>query len=337
MVSDSGAIKPGVNTAKKNPQVRCDYVFYGPVIGSVLFSFGRCRHDSSIQQSVAGVAFPTSSGYADRAMKLLHGSELAGYIKQRQAKEVRRLKQASNIFPALAIVQDHPDPVIDTYVKLKVKYGSDIGVVVDTFQVKPTELSTKIKRLNDDEKYNGLIIQLPLNDTVSTDDILNSIDPAKDVDGLGESADYNSATAQAILWLLAGYGIETSGQSIVLVGQGKLVGRPLARLFRDSGVEPITLDESSPDLNKPLKSADIIVTATGQPGIIKSGMIKPGATLIDAGTTSESGQIRGDADEKLYERTDINITPRQGGVGPLTVASLFDNLLHAARARMAAP
>lgn len=270
-------------------------------------------------------------------MKSLNGSELAGYIKERQAKEVRRLKQANGMEPSLAIVQDHPDPVIDTYVKLKVKYGLELDVAVDVFMVKNNELKKTVDRLNNDHKYHGIVVQLPLSNPDMTEEVVNLISSSKDIDGLGSKSEFTPATAQAIMWLLSGYGVEISSHNVVIVGQGKLVGVPLAKLMRETGVEPVVLDESSSDLSSTLKTADIIVTATGQPGLIKTDMVKAGAYVIDAGTTSENGQIRGDVEDALYERTDISITPRRGGVGPLTVASLFDNLLRATRARIAAP
>lgn len=270
-------------------------------------------------------------------MVQLNGAQLADYIKERQAKEVRRLKQAHGIQPALAIIQDHPDPVIDTYVQLKSKYADDIGAVVESFLVNPAELPTKIKELNRDEKYQGIIVQLPLSEPSLTKQTVNQIDAGKDVDGLGEKAGYPSATAQAIMWLMAGYGIEPLGKKLVIIGQGRLVGAPLARLLSDSGVEPIVIDSPTTGLAKTLETADIVISATGQPGMIKSEMVKPGAAVIDAGTASEGGTIRGDASDELYERDDISITPKRGGVGPLTVASLFDNLLRASRARIAAP
>jgi methylenetetrahydrofolate dehydrogenase (NADP+)/methenyltetrahydrofolate cyclohydrolase len=269
-------------------------------------------------------------------MKALSGSELAGYIKERQSKEVRRLKQAHKIFPALAIIQDHPDPVIDTYVRLKERYGRDIGVAVERFLVRQDELESIIQRLNDDEKFHGIIVQLPLGSPERTDDIVEALKPDKDVDGLGPDAEHQSATAQAIFWLLAGYGIELAGRVVAVVGQGRLVGGPLIKQLKASGIEPLVFDETNANLAG-LKQADVIISAAGQPGLITPDLVKEGATVIDAGTSSEGGVLKGDASDELYERSDISLTPKRGGVGPLTVASLFDNLLRAARARMAAP
>ena len=170
-------------------------------------------------------------------------------------------------------------------------------------------------------------MQLPLEDSAQTDEILNSIKPSKDIDGLGENSEFKSATATAIIWLLNGYNVELRGKSIVLVGEGRLVGAPLREILEKSGLKPIVLDENSKDITEPLKAADIIVSATGQPGLIKSQWLKPKCVVVDAGVAVENGKVSGDIEESAYKRNDLKITPKKGGVGPLTIAVLFDNLL----------
>ena len=134
-------------------------------------------------------------------MKILNGKELAGFIKERQAHQVRALP----VKPKLLIIRDSDNPVIKKYVDLKLHYGEDIGVIVEDFRAQTTDdIITKIKSANDDSTINGIIIQLPLTDKSKTDELCNLINPAKDVDGLGDHAKYDSATATAINWLLAG-------------------------------------------------------------------------------------------------------------------------------------
>src|ERR1700722_8865448 len=140
-------------------------------------------------------------------MKLLNGQELAGFIKQRQAHEVRALLQAHQISPKLAIVQVKDDPVINTYVRLKKKYGSDIAVEVDVHQISQSSAPETIKALNADVTVHGIIVQLPLTDPEQTDEIVNLVAPDKDVDALGTNAQFDPATPMAIMWLLAGYNI----------------------------------------------------------------------------------------------------------------------------------
>lgn len=264
-------------------------------------------------------------------MKILDGAELAGFIKERQLKQVRALRQSWRVIPRLAIIQTGSDPVIDAYVRLKQAYGEDILVDVDVHKIDQTELLSTIQKLNEDGAVLGIIIQLPLADPTQTDDAVNAVAPEKDVDGLGEHATMTPATAMAIDWLLAGYNVTLDGRNIAIVGNGRLVGAPLAHLWRRSGLNVTVYDDQTADLASAINDADVIVTATGVPSLITRAMIKPGAVVVDAGTSSEHGKIVGDVSEDVRELDDITITPKKGGVGPLTVAALFDNVIQAAR------
>lgn len=260
--------------------------------------------------------------------KLLSGAELVGYIKERQARQVRALRQASHIFPRLVIIKcDQTSPVIDTYVRLKQRYGDDILIETVVETLDETAMPGKIDMLNQDQTVHGIIVQLPLSKPDKTDEIVNRIAPNKDVDGLGKNAAFDSATAKAINWLLAGYGVELLGKKIVIVGNGRLVGGPLARMWQASGYHVTVLDSKYPDSHQLIKASDIIVSATGVPHLITTDMVGIGATIIDAGTASEDGVIVGDVDERVRQRDDIMITPEKGGVGPLTIAALFDNVI----------
>ena len=135
----------------------------------------------------------------------------------------------------------------------------------------------------------------------------------------------------AINWLLVGYNVELFEKKIVIVGNGRLVGAPLSKLWKNSGLDVLVCNSKTSDLTGVLKEADIIVTATGVPGIVKSDMIHSGAVVVDAGTASEYGKIVGDLAADVRERQDLTITPLKGGVGPLTVTALFDNVINAAR------
>ena len=167
-------------------------------------------------------------------MKLLNGLELAGFIKERQLHSVRNLKQEYRIFPKLAIITTIDNPIINVYINLKKKYGADIGVIVDVYDIDISEAPDIIARLNSDEDIHGIIVQLPLSDTALTEDITSLIAKEKDVDALNPSSIFDSATATAILWLLAGYNINLAGQNILIIGQGKLVGTPLTKMLKNS-------------------------------------------------------------------------------------------------------
>ena len=266
-------------------------------------------------------------------MRLLDGAELAGFVKERQAKQVRNLRQAHQIQPKLAIVQTKDDPVINTYVRLKKRYGEDILVDVDIHVIDQSEALDTIRTLNDDDSVHGIIVQLPLSDPSQTEMIVNAIVAGKDVDALGAQAVFDPATPTAISWLLAGYNVGLERKKIVVVGHGRLVGAPLVKMWRNSGLDVTVADKSTENIEGVIKSADVVVTAVGIPGLIKSSMLQPDAVVVDAAVASEDGKLVGDLEDSVRERDDLTITPTKGGVGPLTVAALFDNVIRAARAR----
>lgn len=265
-------------------------------------------------------------------MKLLNGRELAGYIKARQIHQVRALRQAYKVSPCLAILQTTDDPVIDTYVSLKKRYGEDILVDVKVLKVAQEKLLDAIDRLNADPSVHGIIIQLPLSDPSQTQAAVDAVAATKDVDGLGAHSMYDSATPLAINWLLAGYNVDLKGKNIAIVGNGRLVGAPLSKMWTNSGYDVAVFDEATKDLPGKLPYYDVIVSATGVAGLIVSADIKQGAVVVDAGTSSEHGRIVGDVADEVREREDLTITPEKGGVGPLTVAALFENVISAADA-----
>lgn len=263
-------------------------------------------------------------------MRSLNGAELAGFIKERQAKQVRNLRQEFHIVPKLAIVRVNDDPTVDIYMRLKREYGADILVDVDVHHITQTEALATIRRLNVDPEVHGIILQLPLTDPTQTEELINTVAPEKDVDGLGEHAKFDPATPMAIHWLLAGYSIELTGKNVVIVGNGRLVGAPLAKIWRASGVKVTIVDKDTEDIATVLKAADIVVTAAGVPGLVTTAMIQPDAVVVDAAVAAEDGQLVGDLDPAVRERNDLTITPQKGGVGPLTVSALFDNIIRAA-------
>lgn len=267
-----------------------------------------------------------------RGMKLLNGQELAGFIKERHARQVRALRTAQ-IIPKLAIVQVKDDPVINTYVALKRKYGDDIGVEVDVRRPKQAEVPALLEKLNKDGSVHGIIVQLPLSDPSQTDEIVNLVAPEKDVDALGAKPKFDPATPMAIMWLLSGYNVELAGKQILLIGRGKLVGAPLERIFKNSGYDVAVADRRTDNLRQFALDADVIITATGSPAILHSDMIRQGAVVVDAGVASEEGKTVGDLAPEVYERDDLTITPRKGGVGPLTVCALFENVIRSAQAQ----
>lgn len=260
-------------------------------------------------------------------MKSLNGSEIASYMKVNQAKKARDLI-LKGVKPKLVIVRDNDAPVISKYVQLKQRYGADIGVDVEDWL--DPDLSSAIKKAGQDKLTHGIIVQLPLVHPEKTASIVAQLDPEKDVDGLNPEGDvFESATATAINLLLAGYDIELRGQSIAIVGHGRLVGAPLEKMWQKSGYD-VTVFRKGDDLSD-LDRFEIIITATGVPHLITSEMVQPGAVVVDAGTASEGGVLVGDVDDSVRERKDLRaLTPKLGGVGPLTVTALFEHVLRVA-------
>lgn len=288
--------------------------------------------------------------------KVLSGRELAGFIKERQDHEVKMLR-SNKIRAKLVIVRDSDNPVITKYVDLKRQYGEDIGIeVIDEF-VDESDPAERLKKLHEvvraaaaDDSVSGIIVQLPLIDQDTTDEIVADIPAIKDVDGLSntysdlvENEDglitidnpdtrehhFDSATATAILWLLAGHNIDFENKRIAVVGRGKLVGKPLMSMWTKSG-NAVHVFHRGSDFSK-LKDFDIIVTATGAPHLITNEMVRPGAVVVDAGTASEQGKLVGDISDEIRARNDLGaITPKVGGVGPLTINVLFENVIIAA-------
>lgn len=262
-------------------------------------------------------------------MKILNGADLADFIKERQVRQVRALRQASHVYPKLAIVQTSDDPVIDSYVSLKRRYAADVLIDVEHYKIAQAELLATIDKLNSDETVHGIIIQLPLVNLDDTQAAVDAVAGDKDVDGLGSSAQFDPATPVAIDWLVNGYNVDVKQKKIAIVGAGRLVGAPLAKLWRGAGYDVTVFDNSS-DITE-LNKYELIVSATGTPGLITSQLVQPGAVVVDAGTAAEHGKIVGDVADDVRERDDVTITPQKGGVGPLTIAALFDNVIRAAQ------
>lgn len=256
-------------------------------------------------------------------MKWLDGRDLVGFIQQRHASSVRGIGRPLR----LVIVAISPDEATKRYLRAKERYGHDIGVEVELITETVDGVLGRIAILNADPEITGIIAQLPLPEAQLNERVPASIAPEKDVDGLAPDSPFQPATAKGILWLLAGYNIDLVGKRIAVVGQGRLVGRPLANTLEASGFDVVRCNTKTTNLAKTLLEADIIVAATGQAGLVTAAMLKPGAVVVDAGTpVSELA-------DDVRARSDLTLTPNPGGVGPMTVAALFDNLIIAAETR----
>jgi methylenetetrahydrofolate dehydrogenase (NADP+)/methenyltetrahydrofolate cyclohydrolase len=253
-------------------------------------------------------------------VKLLGGHDIAEFIAERHARVVAGL----SVQPRLAIIRSKDNEAGDRYLKVKRQYGESIGAAVDLYIEESDTILDRIKTLNEDPSVTGIIVQLPLTGTDVTAEALAAIAPAKDVDGLGPDTPFEAATPKAILWLLAAHNVDLKGR-IVVVGQGRLIGKPLADRLEASGKDVVRCDIHTKDLAAATLQGDIVVTCTGKEHLVRADMLKEGAVVVDTGSP------RAEVDKSVFQRTDLIVTPNPGGVGPMTVVALFDNLLIAAQ------
>lgn len=260
---------------------------------------------------------------------LLKSKQAVEETRERQTERVKELVAAHGVTPRLAIVQIKDDPVINTYVGVKKRYGASIGAKVDIHKIPQARALSLLAELNADDLVHGIIVQLPVEDASQTEEIVEAVSKQKDVDGLSSHSPFTPATPLAILWLLKHYKVDMKDKKVVVVGRGALVGAPLMRLLDDQDVAYENLHSRSEGNEVKTRAADVVITAVGRPGLIKSDDIKSGAVVVDAGTSTAGGKTVGDVEDALYQRDDVTVTPKRGGVGPLTVCALFENVLAA--------
>lgn len=288
-------------------------------------------------------------------MQLIDGKAISELVKQEIAAEVRQMVAAGGKRPHLAAVLVGHDGGSETYVAAKVKACEVCGfkstLIRYEADVTEEELLACVKRLNEDEDVDGFIVQLPLPRHISEQHVIEAIDYRKDVDGfhpinVGRMSIglpcFVSATPAGILELLKRYEIETSGKKCVVLGRSNIVGKPMAQLMMQKaypGDATVTVCHShSKELVKECREADIIIAAIGQPNFVTADMVKPGAVVIDVGTTRvpdatrKSGfKLTGDVKFDEVAPLCSYITPVPGGVGPMTIAMLMKNCITAAK------
>lgn len=288
-------------------------------------------------------------------MTLLDGKATAAAIKQEIAAEVEQILAAGGKQPHLAAILVGHDGGSETYVANKVKSCAECGFksTLIRFEDTVTEegLLAKVEELNHDDDVDGFIVQLPLPKHIDEEKITEAIDYRKDVDGfhpinVGRMSIglpcFVSATPNGILQLLKHYNIETSGKKCVVLGRSNIVGKPMANLMMQKsypGDATVTvLHSHSKNIKEECQQADILIVAMGKPGFVTEDMVKPGAVVIDVGTTRvpdatrKSGfRLSGDVDFEHVAPKCSYITPVPGGVGPMTICSLMKNTLSAGK------
>ncbi len=288
-------------------------------------------------------------------MNLIDGNFIAAIIRKEIKEEVDALVKSGHRPPHLAIILVGHDGGSETYVKYKIKDCGEVGfkstLITYEDDIKESELLDKVSEINNDNAIDGLIVQLPLPDSISETRIIETINYAKDVDGfhpvnLGRMLIglpcFVSATPAGILELIKRYKIKTEGRNCVVLGRSNIVGRPLSVLFslkKYPGNATVTVCHSrTKDLKAVCRNADILIAAMGQPDFITADMVGEGAVVIDVGTTrvpsteTKSGyKLKGDVKfEEVADKCSY-ITPVPGGVGPMTRVSLLKNTLLATK------
>ena len=288
--------------------------------------------------------------------KIIDGKAISDQIKKEIAAEVADMIDHGKPAPHLAAVIVGEDGASQTYVSSKEKACHSVGMTSSVYRLpaKTTEqeLLDTVKFLNDDPEIDGYIIQLPLPKHIDEDKVINAIKPSKDVDGftsinvgrlqLGLPC-FVPATPNGIMELIKRSGIETVGKDVVVLGRSNIVGTPMAILMSRKGIDStVTLCHSkTKNLPEICRRADILVAAIGKQGFVTADMVKPGAVVIDVGihriedpNSPKGYKILGDVDYDEVYKVASKITPVPGGVGPMTIVSLLQNTLKAAKGQI---
>ena len=275
--------------------------------------------------------------------QLLDGKHLANIRANVLQKQVLNLKKAG-IQPQFCVINIGNDPSSKIYLKTKKRRAEQIGIKQKLFQL-PSNVTQKnllelIDRLNNEKDVNGIMIQLPVPKQIILNEALAAIDPDKDVDCLTPAnvgrlwqGDHfvEPATAHGILALLGYYHINLKGKNAVIIGRSSIVGKPLAALLLEKDATVSILHLKTKNLTEYTKKADILVSATGEHNLVTADMIKKNAVIIDVGISRFNGKIVGDVDFEHVAPIASFITPVPGGIGPLTVESLMEQVVQLTR------
>jgi methylenetetrahydrofolate dehydrogenase (NADP+)/methenyltetrahydrofolate cyclohydrolase len=272
--------------------------------------------------------------------RLIDGKALADRIRTEVVEEV---KEVGHIGLSTILVGD--DPASDTYIRLKHKAATQVGIDARDYRLaeatSEAELLDLIAQLNADDGVDGILVQLPLPPQIDEKRAIEAVDPAKDVDGfhpinagkllLGHDG-LVAATPTGIMALLDEYDVPLEGADAVVVGRSNIVGKPVSILLLARHATVTICHSRTTDLGAHTRTADVLVVAVGQAGLVTPEMVKDGATVVDVGMNRTDEGLRGDVDPAVVEKAGL-MTPVPGGVGPMTIASLLRNTVRAARLR----
>lgn len=273
-------------------------------------------------------------------MIIIDGKEFSKKILEEISNEQKEIVERKTVRPAgLAVIIVGENPASQVYVRNKTRACEKVGFYSETIKLEENisedDLIKKIEELNENDKIDGILVQLPLPKHIDELKVINSIKPEKDVDGfsnvnvgkmvIGDESGFLSCTPYGIMQLLEGYDIDVDGKDVVVVGRSNIVGKPMAMMLIQKGATVQVCNSRTKDLSKKLKKADIIVVAVGVPRMIKATDVKEGVVVIDVGINRVDGKLCGDVDYEDVAQKASYITPVPGGVGPMTIASLIKN------------
>jgi methylenetetrahydrofolate dehydrogenase (NADP+)/methenyltetrahydrofolate cyclohydrolase len=272
--------------------------------------------------------------------KKIDGRKIAEQIYQDLSLKIERLKTVYNSIPNLALISATDDPGIKFYQNMQVKTANKLNVNVESHLLSATttqdELLSLINKLNHQPNVHGIFIHFPLPRGIDEKKIAAAISPQKDLDGIhplnqgklfaGQEG-VRPCTPSAVIELLLHSNVELTGKHAVVIGRSNVVGKPLALALLEKNCTVTVCHSKTVNLSELTKQADILVAALGKPGFVKSEHVKSGAVIIDVGTNELDGKMVGDVDYLEVEPLASLITPVPGGVGPVTTALCFKNLI----------
>ena len=277
-------------------------------------------------------------------MELINGKELAKKIRGELKLEVDNLRK-DGIIPKLAVIMVGNDKASEVYVRNKSKACNEIGIEFEEFlldsNIKQEELIDLIKKLNNRKDVHGILLQSPIPEHLNIREAFDTIDYRKDVDGfnpinigklaIGEDA-FVSCTPYGVVKMLEEYNIPIEGKRAVIIGRSNIVGKPLIQCLLNKNATVTICHSRTKNIEEITKEADILIAALGKPKFVKENMVKENAVVIDVGINrNEEGKLVGDVDFENVSKKASYITPVPGGVGPMTIAMLMNNVVKAAK------
>ena len=271
---------------------------------------------------------------------IIDGKSLAKKIRQELKEECDEVKK-NNINPKLAVIMVGDDPASKVYVRNKSRACNEIGIDYEEFVLKEEttqeELIKLIKKLNDDNNINGILLQSPIPKHLNINEAFKAITYKKDVDGftpssigklcIGEDT-FISCTPYGVMKMFEEYNIELTGKDVVILGRSNIVGKPLIQCCLQKNATVTVCHSRTKNLEEHTKRADVVISAIGQSKFVKADMVKDGAVVIDVGVSYNNGKISGDTDFNKVSKVASLITPTPGGVGPISIAMIVKNTIY---------